>query len=258
MSYLVVNLLVALGLVYYGVSEYVFLQAPVAVLGLPGILIQTFLPSKYSTFLRSSVVLSLVLGVPAGVYLAITITQPFVLPAFLGHLLLAQFVTISVSFPISYVICAICFLGARPFTWAFHCVSHVLEHSGQFLERRYQENKSAADERARDRCETERKQAARELRNLKDALAIEQERATSERVRREQAEGEHDSMKTQCQKLILATESSLRNTETEILELQHCGDPSAEEDVAKLTYRKNGFLREIAELRKTLTNLEQQ
>ena len=153
--------------------------------------------------------------------------------------------------------------------WLFKFFAYLFNCYVEFrMQRKFEEMKKA-DERARMELQNtnymlarEKEQSMSEIKNLKAVLdferrqtAKEKERAENERTRLEELEKKQEIVRNSCKKIILANEASLKDIETEIMEVQHCGDPSFEEETVKLNYRKQGISQDISQLQETLANL---
>jgi hypothetical protein len=100
--------------------------------------------------------------------------------------------------------------------------------------------------------------ARQELQELKNALSEKKTALAWEQQRREEAERNKGQVKDSCTRLRADSQAAIESIEAEILQLQSAGLQPAliEEEIAKLSHRKNGLLREIDQLSDTLTNLE--
>jgi len=153
--------------------------------------------------------------------------------------------------------------------WLFKLFAYLFNCYVEVRMRRKFEEMREADERARfelqetnDMLAAEKRQSFVEIKNLKDALdsqrrqaVKEKERAENERIRLEELEKKQDIIRNSCKKIILANEASLNDIEEEIVAVQHCGDPSFEEETVKLNYRKQGISQDISQLQETLASL---
>jgi cell division protein FtsB len=153
--------------------------------------------------------------------------------------------------------------------WLFKLIAYLVNCYVEFRMRRKLEEMRKGDERARiklqetnDMLAAEKDQSISEIKNLKAALDCdrrqavkEKERAENERIRLEELEKKQDIIRNSCKKIILANEASLNDIEEEIVAVQHCGDPSFEEETVKLNYRKQGISQDISQLQETLASL---
>ena len=142
--------------------------------------------------------------------------------------------------------------------WLFKLFAYLFNWYVEFrMRRKFEELENTNYMLTRDKD-----QSMSEIKNLKDALdsqrrqaVKEKERAANERIRLEELEKKQELVRNSCERIILANEASLKDIEAEIVAVQYCGDPSFEEETAKLNYRKQGISQEISQLRETLATL---
>ncbi len=94
---------------------------------------------------------------------------------------------------------------------------------------------------------------------MQATITKEQDRANSERLRREDSDRRHTIVRESCRKLLVFAEETLRTIETETFELLHSGQEVnlIEEEMSKLKYRSGILSGEIAQLRQVTLSVEE-